>query len=576
MEIWERIPDPDAIAGTDLLGLQERAARAAANSGEIARAAAIVQRALKTPSADLSRSDRIRLFDRLYWYAYESSDLDGADAAARGALALVSEAGPVPERAITLANLGHLETSVGRHGEAVRIGEEAVAEARVSGDLRAEARGCIVIAQALCCLGRTDPADEMARAAVDRFEAIGDLDGKAYAIAWWGTNAEFDGRYGDAVEIGRDGLAAARRDGTEGRYGDTFVAIINESLIDLGRWDEAHVALRSALARASDGPAAIWLGTNLARLLIYRGALDEARAHLERGARIAAAGPDRVWQLEDMVLFLFADGRADEARQLADDIITACPEPERDLTLWWLLVQCLKGEVRRLETERARRDGTVADSTLAVARGRLDLLRRSGQAARRDGGTGTLLDAYLAWADAEETRMDGRSDPDAWAEAARCRDLVAQPHDRAIALLRGAEALLQSNAGRDDASQRLRAAWSIADGLRAMPLLTEIDALARRGRLDLGLATTGQSVSDDPAAAYGLTEREREVLALVADGRTNRHIGEALFITEKTASVHVTHILTKMGVTSRTEAALLAARAGIVSAQEPGGEPGEA
>lgn len=65
--------------------------------------------------------------------------------------------------------------------------------------------------------------------------------------------------------------------------------------------------------------------------------------------------------------------------------------------------------------------------------------------------------------------------------------------------------------------------------------------------------------SPDP---WGLSGREREVLAMLADGRTNRQIGEALFISDKTASVHVTHILAKMGVSSRTEAALLAARAG--------------
>jgi DNA-binding CsgD family transcriptional regulator len=68
----------------------------------------------------------------------------------------------------------------------------------------------------------------------------------------------------------------------------------------------------------------------------------------------------------------------------------------------------------------------------------------------------------------------------------------------------------------------------------------------------------------------GLTPREREVLAMVADGLTNREIGSALFITESTAGVHVSNILGKLGVDSRTEAARYALQAGI----EPSGHAG--
>jgi DNA-binding CsgD family transcriptional regulator len=65
------------------------------------------------------------------------------------------------------------------------------------------------------------------------------------------------------------------------------------------------------------------------------------------------------------------------------------------------------------------------------------------------------------------------------------------------------------------------------------------------------------------ATSLGLTEREVEVLALVAEGRTNRQIGERLFITPKTASVHVSRILAKLGVTGRGEAAAIAHRLGL-------------
>ena len=62
---------------------------------------------------------------------------------------------------------------------------------------------------------------------------------------------------------------------------------------------------------------------------------------------------------------------------------------------------------------------------------------------------------------------------------------------------------------------------------------------------------------------FGLTTREREVLVLLADGRTNRQIGDALFISGSTAGVHVSNILAKLGVTSRTEAAAVAVRLGL-------------
>jgi DNA-binding NarL/FixJ family response regulator len=60
--------------------------------------------------------------------------------------------------------------------------------------------------------------------------------------------------------------------------------------------------------------------------------------------------------------------------------------------------------------------------------------------------------------------------------------------------------------------------------------------------------------------AFGLTPRERQVLALLAEGATNRQIGRALYMAEKTASVHVSRILSKLGVRTRTQAAAVAHR----------------
>jgi DNA-binding CsgD family transcriptional regulator len=66
-----------------------------------------------------------------------------------------------------------------------------------------------------------------------------------------------------------------------------------------------------------------------------------------------------------------------------------------------------------------------------------------------------------------------------------------------------------------------------------------------------------------PADPFGLSPREREVLALIAAGMTNREIGEALFISDKTVGVHVGNILAKLGVSGRVEAATVAVRLGL-------------
>jgi len=94
-------------------------------------------------------------------------------------------------------------------------------------------------------------------------------------------------------------------------------------------------------------------------------------------------------------------------------------------------------------------------------------------------------------------------------------------------------------------------------------MLRELDGLARRGRLDLA----AQEVQDAPTVEpdpFGLTPREREVLELLSEGRTNRQIAEHLFISESTAGVHVSNILGKLGVANRGEAAATAHRLRLI------------
>jgi DNA-binding NarL/FixJ family response regulator len=170
--------------------------------------------------------------------------------------------------------------------------------------------------------------------------------------------------------------------------------------------------------------------------------------------------------------------------------------------------------------------------------------------------------------EAELARLDGHSDPHLWAAAAKAWGLLGEPYPSAYARWRQAEAQLLGGGVRDAVESSLQAAHAAAVELGAAPLCAEIEALARRGRLTLvpdgGTTQPRAPQSPSPLDRLGLTAREREVLALIAIGRTNREIAQTLYISPKTATVHVSNILGKLGVRSRVEAATVAHRLGVL------------
>jgi DNA-binding CsgD family transcriptional regulator len=183
-------------------------------------------------------------------------------------------------------------------------------------------------------------------------------------------------------------------------------------------------------------------------------------------------------------------------------------------------------------------------------------------------------------ADAEVAAAEGTPAPERWAAAADAWAVIDRPLRVARARWREAEARLMTG-DRGGAQAAGREALALARRLGAAWLVDELTALGRRGRLRLeppgppgtpvhapspaAPAAAAHTAAPDPGAELGLTPRERSVLALVAQGRTNREIGERLYMAEKTASVHVSRILAKLDVRSRTEAAAVAHRLGLES-----------
>jgi DNA-binding CsgD family transcriptional regulator len=173
----------------------------------------------------------------------------------------------------------------------------------------------------------------------------------------------------------------------------------------------------------------------------------------------------------------------------------------------------------------------------------------------------------LAMAGAEEQRLRGSDDAARWASVAEQWRSIGLPYEESYARYRCASAHLSGVGGRSAtarlrAGEELRAAHAIVMRLRAEPLSNEIQNLARSAHLDLDLtdAEVQESIEAVTPNPFGLTGREREILQLIALGRTNGEIGDELFISRRTAAVHVSNILRKLGVSNRVEAATVAHR----------------
>ena len=156
-------------------------------------------------------------------------------------------------------------------------------------------------------------------------------------------------------------------------------------------------------------------------------------------------------------------------------------------------------------------------------------------------------------------------DPDLWREAGRLWDATHEAFPAAYSRWREAEILLGARLDRKRATDSAQAAWRSTVEMGTPLLRARLERLAERARITLApaepvAAATTRSVGED----LGLTPREVEVLAQLAKGRTDRQIAEELFISKKTASVHVSNLLRKLDATSRIEAAEIGQRAALV------------
>ena len=561
LDIWPQIADAASRVGMDYPELLARTARAAAAAGHQARAVALARDSL----AGLGSSDkerRIPTLLELFDYAWEAADIETAELVILEAMPMLRDERSA-RSAHAFADKALLDWYQGRFTSAREAALQAIAISRDCRARRELALALTIVGQVYTHLGQTNHAEESFAEAAGILEGFGDPDLRARS-SWWRSWGRFvHGRFEESLNVIRLGLEVARREGSDARYGVNLLEMVLENLIELGRWSEARGIGEQILARLTISFELIYTHASLARMYTLLGCTADAEREIAQAADITVLGHNRVWQLEDAIFLAYATGRYSDGRRLMEAAVSASPEPDHDATLWWSLLKAIGGEADYADAARRRRRSAEVDEAVAAGRRFAAVFRQSAHAAIEADGAGPMIRAELSSVDAEESRLEGRPERALWAAAVEARIELLQPWELAYAQYRHAEAVLASGGGAIDAALPLRAAHAATSRLGAAPLRIAIETLASRARIPLD-SQQGNAGPTVKGAATTLTARELEVLALVAAGHTNRDIGDRLFISEKTASVHVTHAMDKLGALSRYEAAATATRLGLL------------
>jgi DNA-binding CsgD family transcriptional regulator len=588
LELWPAVEDPTVIAGMDRVSLLWHAAHAARGARHSARAGALLRAAIA--EADAAREPlRVGgLHGDLMLCLLETGDSVGAEAAITAGLRLTSVQPRTSERASVLMLAGVRLALSARHREALPLLLEAreVAIAADATDQEVPSPSGLsmtlgtLVPTALCTAYLGD-VDEAVRLLLDERQLARQRHRVSALADTYHVQAivlEAAGRFDEAVAVVEEALDEMRSLMLERTLGAGFQTAAAESLRHLGRWAEAERIGRE-VTRDVAGVGGGWSAAvpHAARglLLVGMGRLEEAETEWSaaQDAFPLSAGGQAIG-----FSGLYFGGRAEAAlsRSMPELALDYVAEGLRNIEgsgdIRWighLSALGLRADADLAEVARLQRDQAREQTALAAGE---DLVARFRASARTRLEDGTIFRrearGYLALTEAEFARLAGRSDPTLWAASARTWEGLQEPYPVAYALFRQADASLRTSQSRAEPARLLDKARGIARTLGAEPLRKEIEALAKRARLNLTSdeKTVTSGADETPNAlldAYRLTAREREVLAMLGSGRSDREIADALYISGKTASVHVSNIKGKLGVNHRAEAATVAIRLGL-------------
>jgi DNA-binding CsgD family transcriptional regulator len=555
LELWDKVPDAAERIGASHLLVLEQAATAARNADDTERGIAFASAALKEvdPATEPVRA-ALLLETRATLYRQNGKADPYVDL--RAALELVPPGvGDAARARVLISEAKHQPEPHGPQGRAAA--EEALSLAQQVGDAATQVNALCELACIESHSGNDAQALEIVAGARSLARRAGALRPLLHVAINESHLLEGIGEHEQAAQVARAGIGNAQAYGLARTTG-TFLAInVAEPLVSLGRWDEAIEVIEHALALSPPHLNRFALRVLAGDIELRRGNLDEARA-FAAAARTALSRSGYAGHKEGQYYLplaqletglSLAEGRSADARDVIAGTVNGFDLVHDPRYAWPVLTAGARacaaapGAAGRDRAGAERVDDLLGE--LRTLAGKMDCSGPVQQARQV---------TFAADADPSPAGALER-----WDAAAAAWDRAAQPYELATATLRAAEAAL-ARGDRDGATERLRRAAELASGLGAHPLSEEVATLARSARLPMG---AGRGGSGPAPARLGLTAREFEVLRLVAAGRSNPEIAAELYISAKTASVHVSNILAKLDVSGRGEAAAAAHRLGL-------------
>lgn len=545
-ELWPDVSDRVRDRSGSRPKLLAESARIARLTGDLRGALAQLDEALPLidEKADPATAARvIRLRTQIAWTTGASTTQPVDDM--RRAVEISRAAPDSDEHALALADLSDAELWTGDRQSALEHARQAVDVATRSGDKAAQSYSLGALANA-----RLDEpgAEAQAREAVRLAHEAGRLEYVGLASISLANALDSTGRFAEAAEVLAEahaaGLSFAGLTGLLGAYAAT-------AMMPLGRIKEAREILRDVLSSRPGGIIGIQARETAMVVAIRTGDLAEAAMHLERLRELADNFEEYAGLHGPGVLaeYLLAAGRPDEALALLERTIEAhaTTEPKYgDTLMLWAARAAAALPASRREPALER---------VAAERARSPVPPFSG--GDRDPGQ-RAVEALFA---AERARCLNHVDEvDRWREAVPLADAAGLRFVATDARLRLAEALLALR-DRREAALLLRDAHAMAEEMGAIRLRDEIVDVTASARITLDEPVVPER---NGGRRNGLTHREQEVLAHLVAGRSYGEIAAALFISEKTVSVHVSNLLRKTGTSSRVEAAAWGRRSGAV------------
>ena len=560
LELWTQVPDAPERAGIDHAQLLEAAAAAAMRAGAGDRGLALADQALAEVGYGGTLERRATLLVlRAVLLADLGRDSEGL-AVFEQAVGLLPPDLPSRVSAQVLASFARAVARVDQIERAGELATRALEAAQAVGAIQEKLEAQLALAPAMMYRGDADGGQALYQQTIDEAEHEGFPWTATRACVGLSDSQLMLGLYDEVADTAERGIALADRAGFGRTMGAFARANKAEALFRSGRWEEAL----AGVAPAGEAPGVFAGALLLLRAELYAVAgrraeassdLREARRHLRNSAAAQFTLP-LAWIESELSR---SGGDLDKAAEIVERALAGVDAGEEPRYKWPLLSLGCADQAERAQAARdGGRSADDAERRIAVL---LDESERTPAATAADHGHRALVRA-------EHARVVRDEEVGAWAAAvAACRPMN-EPLPLAYTLLRNAEALT-AHGDSEAASASASEALGLARSMGAAPLLDDVQALIRRARLrpaENGAADglpPGESIPDE-LSRLGLTTREVEVLRLVADGLSNSQIAERLFISRKTASVHVSNILSKLGVATRVEAAAMAHRRGLV------------